>query len=403
VAAADSAFTVRGSLVALALALAACGKQAPTQQPSAPPLVRTAPAVKADVEQTYEWLATLDGSTNAEIRPQVTGTITAVDYQEGTTVRDGMLLFTIDPRPFRAALQVATGNYQSAVAGLRKARADVARYRPLLAARGVSREQLENARASVNTYLGNIQTALGNLESARLNLEWTEVRSPIDGLAGFAQTRVGNLVTPSTVLAVVSTLDPIRASFSISERDYVTHADILNHINDPELVNRRYLELILIDGSVFPQRARRVIVNRQIDPSTGTLQIQALFPNPGNILRPGLFARIRLHTGVQQGTVLVPQVAVQQLQGTLRVTVVTPQDRVEIRQITVGQQHGRDYAVQSGLQAGEQVVVAAPEPLQPGQQVRVQPATPAAAQGMGTGAGPPAGSGGGSAQAGQGR
>ena len=362
------------SLALAAAVAAACRKSAPATPP--PPTVRVAAVEPRDVEQTYEWLATLDGSTNADIRAQVTGTIVAVSYQEGTVVHVGDLLFTIDKRPFVAAVERALGNYQSAVAQLAKARADVARYTPLVAQHALSVEQLANARAAVDTGIGNVQAAKGALETARLDLEWTEVRAPITGLAGIAQTRVGNLVNPNLVLTTVSTLDPIRASFSISEREYLARADILNNVNDPRYANRRYLELVLLDGRVFPERARRAIVNRQIDPATGTLLIQALLPNPGNLLRPGLFARIRAHTGVQRNVLVVPERAVQQLQGTYRVAVVGTDQRVQLRSVNVGTVIGREQVIEQGLQAGERVVVEGQQNAQPGVLVQAEPAQP---------------------------
>jgi membrane fusion protein (multidrug efflux system) len=271
-------------------------------------------------------------------------------------------------------VQRALGNYQSAVAQLGKARADVARYAPLVAQHALSAEQLANARAAVQAGIGNVQAAKGALEAARLDLAWTDVRSPIDGVVGLAQTRVGNLVTPSQVLTTVSTLDPIRASFSISEREYLDHAEDLKHVDDPQRVNRRYFELLLLDGRIFPERAKRVVVNRQLDPSTGTLTIQALLPNPGNVLRPGLNARIRLHTGVQRDVLMVPERAVQQLQGTYRVAVVGADQHVRVQPITVGSLLGHDYVVTGGLQRGDRVVVDGQQNAQPGALVHAEEA-----------------------------
>ena len=376
-------------LLALLVALvgaAACKKSAPPARP--PPPVRVVAVEPRDVEQTYEWLATLDGSTNADIRAQVTGTIVAVNYQEGTVVHDGDPLFTIDKRPFVAAVQRAVGDYQAAVAQLAKARADVARYTPLVAQHALSVEQLANARAAVDIGIGNVQAAKGALATARLDLEWTDVRAPITGLSGIAQTRVGNLVNPNLVLTTVSTLDPIRASFSISEREYLARAELINNANDPTYANRRYFELVLMDGRVFPQRARRVIVNRQIDPSTGTLLIQALFPNPGNILRPGLFAKMRLHTGLERNVLVAPERAVQQLQGTYRVAVVDPDQRVRIQPITVGPLIDHDYVIESGLKPGERVIVDGQQNAQPGTLVQAEPAPPGAT--LGAASPPPA-------------
>lgn len=378
----------RAAATVLVGGLLACKKAPPPPPP--PPVVRVAPAERRDVEETHEWLATLDGSTNAAIRAQVTGTVVQVPYHEGTVVRRGDVLFVLDRRPFVAAVQRALGNYESAVAQLRKARADVSRYTPLVAARALSAEILANARAAVETGVGNVQAAKGALDAARLDLDWTDVRSPIAGLAGIAQTRVGNLVNPTQVLTTVSTLDPIRASFSISEREYLDHAEVLNDIDDPKYVNRRYFELILLDGRPFPYHARRVVVNRQLDPSTGTLLIYALFPNPGNVLRPGLTARIRLHTGIQRDVLVVPERAVEQLQGTYRVAVVGPDQRVRIQRITVGPLVDHAYVVTGGLAPDARVVVDGQQNAHPGALVRVEAAPAqqtAAAPGQ---AGPPA-------------
>lgn len=331
------------------------------------------------VEQTFEWLATLDGSTNAEIRPRVEGYVRSVAYQEGSVVQEGALLFVLDDRPLAAALLKARGDYQTAVAQLDKARADVARYRPLVAARAISREELDNALASEQIAAASVVAARGVLQNATLNLQWAEVRSPIAGIAGIAQTRVGTLVTPSMVLTTVSTVDPIRASFAISEAEYLRYAEALNHVNDPRYESRRYLELVLLDDRVHPEQARRIIVGREFDPTTGTLQIQALFPNPGNILRPGLFAKVRVHSGAQTQAVLVPQCAVRELQGTFQVYVVADDGRAEVRRVQLGRRldDQRAYLVSAGLRPGERVVIEGQERVRPGEPVQPIAARPA--------------------------
>jgi RND family efflux transporter MFP subunit len=357
------------TLAALAF-VAGCKKKAAQAPP--PPLVRVVQAQSREVETMNEWLATLDGSVNADIRPRVAGTVEAVVYQEGSQVTAGTLMFRLDRRPFVAALANARGNYANAVAQWNKARADVARYTPLVAEHAISRQELENARAAQAAGAATTEAMRGALAVARLNVQWTEVRSPIDGLAGIAQTRVGNLVSSSTTLATVSTLDPVRASINISEREYLRWAEILNHANDPRWADRRSLEIILSDGSVHPYRARRVIVDRRIEPSTGTLLVQTLFPNPDNILRPGMFAKLRAH-GEQRPAILIPEVAVQELQGQYRVTIVDDQQRLQVRRVELGRLVGHDYVVERGLAPGDRVVIAGAQGP-PGTKVRVEDA-----------------------------
>jgi membrane fusion protein (multidrug efflux system) len=327
--------------------------------------------VSQSVPLNREFLATLDGVTTAQIQPQVTGYIREVNYREGAFVEKGQLLFTLDRRPFVAAVKKARGDYAAAVAQRDKARADVRRYTPLVAQHAISREQLEDARANLLAGEGNVQATKGALENAKINLEWTEVRSPIYGLSGLAQTRIGTLVNPSQVLTTVSALDPMRASFNISQQEYLQYADALNRPDAPEYAKQRYFELILVDGRIYPLRAHQIIVNRQIDPTTGTLQVQALFPNPDNILRPGLFGSVRVHAGTNRQTPLVPERAVTELQGQYQVAVVDPQERVQLRTIKVGESTNHAYVVESGLAAGERVIVEGQQNILPGAKVNV--------------------------------
>ncbi|MDB4968987.1 MAG: efflux transporter, family, subunit [Myxococcales bacterium] len=370
------------AVVALAACIASavgCKKSGPPAAPP-PPVVAVVSVGTRAIEQSQEWLATLDGSTNAEIRPQVAGYIKSVSYEEGSNVQKGALMFTLDRRPFIAAVERARGDYGNAVAQLNKSLADVRRYTPLAAEHAISQQDLDNAHAAAAAAAATVQAMKGALEVAKLNLEWAEVRSPITGLAGIAQARVGTLVNSSMVLTVVSTLDPIRASYSISERQYLQFADILNHVNEPQYANRRYLELVLVNGKVHPHGARRVVVNRQIDPTTGTLLVQVLFPNPDNILRPGMFSKVRLHTGRQENAVMVPEAAVQQLQGQARVALVDAQSRVQFRTIAVGRLIDHDYVVEKGLVPGERIIVEGLQNAQPGGKVTVQERQPKQAE-----------------------
>jgi membrane fusion protein (multidrug efflux system) len=299
-----------------------------------------------------------------------------VDYQEGGAVKTGTLLFSIDERPFVAAVEKARGDLENAEAQLGKNRLDVARYTPLAAEHAIPKEQLDDAHAAVRASQATVEGARGNLRQAELNLDWTRVRSLIDGVAGIAAVRVGNLVDSNQVLTVVSTLDPIRASVDISEQEYLQNAPAINHANEPKYASTRWLELVLINNKVHPYNARRVIVNREINPQTGTLRIQALFPNPGNVLRPGMFAKVRLHLQREAPTVMVPEAAVQQIQGQSRVAIVDASDRVEVRSVKLGRLQGHEYLVGDGLRAGERVVVEGQQNVQPGIQVTTQPWSP---------------------------
>jgi membrane fusion protein (multidrug efflux system) len=229
---------------------------------------------------------------------------------------------------------------------------------------------------AVRASAANVEAMRGNVRQAELNVGWTRVRSPIDGVAGIARVRVGNLVDSNTVLTTVSTLDPIRASVNISEQEYLQNAAILNHANEPAYAGTRWLELVLINEKVHPYRARHVIVNREVNPQTGTLLIQALFPNPGNVLRPGLFAKVRVHTAREAPTVLVPEMAVQQIQGQTRVAVLDASNRVDVRSVTLGRVMDHSYLVVDGLRAGERVIVEGQQSVQPGMQVQPEPWTP---------------------------
>jgi RND family efflux transporter MFP subunit len=358
--------------LAAAAAIGACKKASPPPAPI--PTVRVVAVQARNVPTIREWLATLDGSTTARIQPQVSGYIFEVNYREGSVVTAGQLLFTLDKRPFIAAVNKARGDYANAVAKLNKSRADVARYTPLVAERAISKEQLDNARADVLAGEGNVQATKGALETAKLNLEWAEVRSPIPGVAGIAQTRVGTLVNTNQVLTVVSTLDPMRASFNISQQEYLEYAEAVNRPNAPQYANRRYFELILVNGRVYPHRARDVIVNRQIDPTTGTLLVQAFFPNPDGLLRPGLFGKVRMQAGENRDMPLVPERAVTELQGQYQVAVIDDQQRVQMRPVKLGPPVDHEYVVESGLRPGERVIVEGQQNAQPGAKVNVAPA-----------------------------
>jgi RND family efflux transporter MFP subunit len=373
--------------VVVAALLGACGRKPPPAPPPAAMVVAD-PVETRNVPVIKEFLATVEGATTAQIQPQVSGYIREVNYTEGSVVQKDQLLFTLDSRPFVAAMEKARGDHDSAVAQLGKSTADVARYTPLVAQHALSKEQLDDARAAMLQAQGNVEATAGQLHTARLNLEWAQVRSPIAGLAGLAQTRVGTLVTPSQVLTVVSSVDPIRASFHVSQQEYLKYADVMNRPTAPEYARLRYFELILADGRPYAEHARDVVVNREIDATTGTLQIQALFPNPNRILRPGLSGKVRVHVGTNQATPVVPERAVTELQGQYQVAIIDGEERVQMRRVQLGQQIEHTFVVESGLAPGERVIIEGLQNVMPGAKVNAR-RSPAPSRPLATSADPP--------------
>lgn len=373
----------RASLVRFgtALAMLACGKGHPAGPP--PPVVSVAPVTERDVPVYVEFSGTLDAQVNAEVRARVAGVILAQNYREGSVVKAGELLFTIDPAPFRAALLQAHGTLEQARAALEKAEADIARYRPLVEKKAATKEQLDNAIAARLTALGQVEAAKGALHQAELNLGYTRVVSPIEGIADIAQVRVGNLVGQSspTLLTTVSALDPMRLVFQISEYAYLEYAQRIRELSERSLSQQakpsddptRRLELVLASGRVYPHIGYIAIVGRQIDPSTGTLTVQAFFPNQDMLLRPGQYGHARFMNKIENA-VIVPQRAVRNLQGENQVAVVGPDDHVDVRQVKLGPVSGAFVVVQSGVKPGERVVVEGVQKVKTGQPVTVAPA-----------------------------
>jgi membrane fusion protein, multidrug efflux system len=346
-----------------------CGK---SEQPQArPPEVEVVQVEQKDVPIWNEWVGTLEGLVNAQIKPQVTGYLLRQTFKEGSFVRKGELLFEIDPRTFQAALDQAKaqranaeGQLAQAEANQVKAQLDVNRYTPLAKEQAVTQQDLDNAiqanvaaQAQVRAAKAQIDAAKAQVDAAQLNLGFTRIVSQIDGIAGIAQAQIGDLVGPTTLLTTVSTLDPIKVYFPVSEKGY------LNYIKEnPDAAKRAEqerqlgLEMILADGSLYPHEGSFSFADRQVDVKTGTLRLQGLFPNPGNILRPGQFARVRAITTTKKGALLVPQRAVTELQGSYQVAVVGKDNKVEIRPVKVAQRIGTQWIIDAGLKPGERVV-----------------------------------------------
>jgi len=339
------------------------------------PEVSVAPVIQQDVPVFSEWVATMDGYVNAQIRPQVSGYIIKQEYKEGSLVRKGQVLFEIDPRPFKAALDRAKGDLAQAQAQLGKSILDVERDTPLAEARAIAKSQLDNEIQAKRGAQAAIESNKAAVEQAELNLEWTKVTSLVDGIAGIAQVQIGNLVGPNSVLTSVSQVDPIKAYFPISEHEYVL-AQRSSAASGKHAIGffGNSLELILTDGSIRPQKGKILLADRQVDSSTGTIRIVAAFPNPGNILRPGQYGRARVETNIKNGALLVPQSAVEQSQGSYQVAVVGSDHKVSMRTVKPGETVGTMWVIDEGLKPGEQVVVEGLQQLKGGTTVTPKPA-----------------------------
>lgn len=343
-----------------------CGGDKPAAPPPTPEVLVTT-LQSEDLPVYIEMLGSLDGWENIEIRARVPGYLLSQDYLDGTFVKKGQLLFTIDPSLTRATTAQAAGQVSLAEAALAKARSDLARTRPLAAAGVMSQQDLEHAVAAEESAAAQLAAAQGGLNFARANLGYTRVLAPVDGLAGFAKVRAGALVGQgeATLLTTVSQIDPIRVSFAISEQEYLANPDRVRELGS--------VELILANGTVYAHRGKVELIDRQVDPTTGTLTLQALFPNPDRILRPGLYGKVRGVREIKKGAILVPQRAVTELQGTFQLDVVGSDNKVEIRPVTIGERVGSRWVIEKGLRPGERVIVEGLQKVRAGQVVTTKP------------------------------
>jgi membrane fusion protein (multidrug efflux system) len=335
----------------LLVAVSGCSSKQENPAPP-PPGVTVTPVVQKDVEIHQEWVGTTLGNVDADIRPKVEGFLLAQLYSEGSFVNKGQPMFQLDQRQAQAAVQQAQGKLERARAALAQAQIDVKRYTPLVAQRAVSQAELDKALSMERAASAEVGANQAGLDNANLNLGWTTVTSPISGIAGISKVGIGDLMTPTTVMTTISGLNPIYVDFSIAEQDYMRFAR--EKLGESA---GRSLQLILGDGRTFPQNGRALLVNREVDAQTGTIRVRAEFPNPGNVLRPGQYARIRAVTEVRKGALLVPQQAVSELQGVYQVGVVGADNNVTIKAVKLGPQIGDEWVVESGLQVGNSVVV----------------------------------------------
>jgi RND family efflux transporter MFP subunit len=338
-----------------ALAMAGCVEK-PAAVTLPDPEVLVAHPVRQDVPIHNEWVATLDGYVNADIRPQVSGYLIRQNYKEGTAVGKGQVLFEIDPRPFQAALDSARGQLAQAEAALAKSALDVERDTPLVAKKAVPREKLDAEIQAKLAAAAAVASAKAAVERADLDLEWTKVTSLVSGVAGIAQVQIGNLVGPNALLTSVSQVDPIKVYFLVSEQEYL-RATHLSSSGQPMNLFDASPELILADGTAYPRKGKILWTDRQVEPSTGTIRLVAAFPNPGNKLRPGQYGRVRIQTGIRKQALLVPQSAVKEIQGGYQVAVVSADNKASMRPVKAGERMGTLWVIDEGLQPGDQVVV----------------------------------------------
>ncbi|HEX4038114.1 MAG TPA: efflux RND transporter periplasmic adaptor subunit [Acidobacteriaceae bacterium] len=369
-------------MIALVFALALCAtmltgcqssRAATGPLPAMGPMpVSVIRVTQTDVPISGSWVGTLDGYVNAQIQPQVSGYLVKQEYREGGPVARGEVLFQIDPRPFQAVVDQAQAQVEQAKGQLAQARAQLAlaqinvkRDTPLAQARAIAQSQLDNetqqqaqAQASVATGEAAVSAAQAALQTAQLNLGFTRVRSLIGGVAGQATTQVGNLVSPQSVLTAVSQLDPIKVYFSISDTEYLALIDRAKQSGGDLLRggSNLPLTLTLANGEPYPCKGHIIFVDRQMNQQTGAIRIAAAFPNPGDVLRPGQFGRVTAETEILRHALLVPQIAVQELQGIEQIATVAPGNHVHVVNVKLGPQYGSDWIVESGLQPGAQVI-----------------------------------------------
>jgi len=365
---------IAGALLASAGLLAGCGKKSAAASGPPPAMPVTVVQVKAtDVPLTGEWVGTLDGFVNAQIQPQANGYLIRQNYREGAEVSKGQVLFEIDPRPFQAALDQATGQLEQARGQVQQAQAqlglaqiNVNRDTPLAQAHAIAQSQLDNevqqkaqAEAAVKSAQASVAAAEAAVANAKLNLGFTEVRSLISGVAGQATTQVGNLVNAQSVLTSVSQLNPIKVYFSISDSEYLALTQRTRQGGGDLLKNAQEvpLTLTLANGEPFPLKGRIAFVDRQMNPQTGSIRIAAAFPNPGNVLRPGQFGRIKAETEIRRNGLLIPQVAVVEFQGLHQVYVAGADGKAHVATVKLGSQIGTSWLVEDGVAAGDRVIV----------------------------------------------
>jgi len=361
-----------GFILCLIIALAGAGLVGCGQKPAekaAPPPVEVVQVLKQDVPVYREYVGTTQGLVNAIVRAQVDGYLIRRTYKEGSYVKRGQVLFEIDPRPFKAALEQAKGQLAQNEGKYYTAKTNLEKALPLAKLNAISRQDRDNAIGQARSAKAAVDASRAAVRRAQINLSFTRITSPINGIAGMATAEVGDLVGPATnsILTTVSTLNPIKVYVPISEQAYLEHVEAEQR---HEITPREFVfTMFLANGKQYPHQGRFYFLNRSVEVRTGTITVAVLFPNPGNVLRPGQFARVKVLTTILRGALLVPQKAVSELQGAYQVAVVTPAHQVKIQPVTVGERYGTWWVISKGLKPGEQVVATGVQKVRPGEKV----------------------------------
>ena len=368
-------YLVYWAAIAASVGLTSCEKPQAAAETD-PPEVLVTNVVQRDVPIIREWVGTLNGVQNAQINARVEGYLTTIAYQQGSYVKKGDLLFQIDPRTFQASLDQAKAQLQEDQAILLQVESDAKRARELFAGRVISAEEFTDKTQTYKSKVGAVAADQAAVEQAQLNLGFTKIVSPLDGIAGKEQAQIGDLVGTSagTVLTTVSQVDPIWCYFTISERDYWAHAEPINRmLMVPEEKRPENVELILPDGSAYEHKGRLAFINRQVDSTTGTIEVAASFPNPELTLRPGQYVTARAEVDQLPNALLIPRQAVSVLQGSDQVGIVNPDGKAEIRAVTLGEIYGYMVVVKEGVKAGEKVIVEGFQRVQQAMPVTAKP------------------------------
>ena len=370
-------------LFVAAIGLSGCKREKAPLLAATPPQVFVATVEPRDVPVIDEWIGRLDGSANVDIRARVQGYIQEIAFKEGSVVKEGDLLLRIDPRPYEAALEQAKAQLGQAMAEQQKAQLDEQRQTELFNKKIASQQDYANAVQANLAAKAKVAAAQASLDQAQLNLDFATITSPLTGIVGHTDLSVGDYVAAGSTgapVTTVSTVDPIKVVFSVSEKDYLAAADRIRAILTKPLDQREASgELIRADGKVHPYKGRFLAADREVEPKTGTIRISAIFANPGNILRPGQYARVRIKMEERAGVLVVPQRAVLELQGRNFVWVVDDANKVTQHKVTVGPRFGSDWVIEEGLKPGDRIVVEGLQKVRDGATVQPSTAPPAAA------------------------
>ncbi|MCX5814540.1 MAG: efflux RND transporter periplasmic adaptor subunit [Proteobacteria bacterium] len=370
-----------GVLIVSGIALLSSGcKNSQTKEAGSAPTVEVAEVLVRDIPVYSEWTASTDGLVNATIRAQVQGYLIEQNYKEGDFVKKGQVLFKIDPRTFQAALEQAKGQLAQQQARWEIAKANLERIKPLVKLKAISLKDLDDAVGTEQAALASVAAAQAVVDKAQVDLGFTKITSPIAGIAGIAKAQLGNLVGIGSIeeLTTVSTVDPIKVYVSMSEQEYLEYVQY-NGGHGQKLP----LQMILADGRIHPHKGSFAFADRQVDVRTGTIKVAALFPNPGNIIRPGQFARVIARTAIKKGALLVPQRAVTELQGGFQVAIVALDNKVSIRPVKVAERVDNLWVIETGLKPGERVVAEGVQKVREGSVVTVKPFVGASEQDTG--------------------